>query len=211
MSPAVRAARRSFAQFREMRQAMAGANLRFAAPAALRSRIEAAIPAPVARAPRHRGASLLQGLCVRHGAVGGGRRRRRVRGGAFGSGSSRLLGDVVSAHLRSLQAEHLTDVRVDRSAHVVKPWFNGKLAVAPPVIDLTAQGFTLVGGRLDYHRRQAGGGDRLSARRPRHQSVRGGGRERRSHGRARRGGARLQHAALERSGPALHRDQRHRR
>jgi len=38
-------------QFREMRGAMAGANLRLAAPAALRSRIEAALPAPVVRAP----------------------------------------------------------------------------------------------------------------------------------------------------------------
>ena len=61
----------------------------------------------------------------------------------------RILGDLVSAHLRSLQGDHLIDVQ-STDQHTVKPWFNGRLDVAPPVVDLTAQGFTLIGGRVDY-------------------------------------------------------------
>jgi anti-sigma factor RsiW len=130
--------------YREMSKSVADAGMRYTAPPALRRRIEAALPQ--AREPSRR--SVLKGFAM-GSAVSAIAATGIVAIVLRSDDEARIQSEIVSAHLRSLQAGHLTDV-VSTDQHTVKPWFNGKLDVAPPVIDLAAQGFTLIGGRLDY-------------------------------------------------------------
>jgi anti-sigma factor RsiW len=59
------------------------------------------------------------------------------------------LREIVSAHARSLQSERLVDV-ASADVHTVKPWFQGRVPFSPPVKDLVAKGYPLIGGRIDF-------------------------------------------------------------
>ena len=51
-----------------------------------------------------------------------------------------LLAELTDSHIRSLIGTHLTDV-ISSDQHAVRPWFEGNLVPAPPVADLSSQGF----------------------------------------------------------------------
>jgi anti-sigma factor RsiW len=62
---------------------------------------------------------------------------------------------LVDSRVRAAQSEsHLLDV-ISTNHHVVKPWFDGRLAYSPPVKDLAQEGFPLLGARIDVIKGQS--------------------------------------------------------
>ena len=138
---------------RARRTALQGSLPRFTAPPQLAGKIRAALAAegaPLA-APVARRSTLfwpfwnVAGLAASLAFV-------LLIGFAWGNARARahlLVQEAVNDHVRSLQASHLTDV-TSTDQHTVKPWFAGRIDFAPPVVDLVAAGFPLVGGRLEH-------------------------------------------------------------
>ena len=133
----------AFDRLKHLHEIAADPGLRYAAPAGLRDRIDAALPATQ---------RLANPWPTRFGWGAGG----AIAAGLAltlaipqSPGTPGLEQQMVASHVRSLLADHLVDIPTS-DRHVVKPWFNGKIDFSPPTPDLKAAGFPLVGGRLDY-------------------------------------------------------------
>jgi len=122
---------------------------RYAAPAALRARV-GAFNGSGSAGGRRRAAQpgwLMAGTLAGAAAVAG-----LVAGLWLAQPASDgvLHDDVVASHVASLaDARRLTAIASD-DRHAIKPWFQGKVDFTPAVRNLSDDGFTLLGARLDH-------------------------------------------------------------
>ena len=125
----------------------------YAAPKALRDRIEAmASPArhgtpseswpSWARSRQAVAASVVGAFCLGAASMLGASNLARL------SEPDQIASVLVDDHRRALLAREPIDV-ASSDRHTVKPWFDERLALSPSVVDLSTHGYELVGGRAD--------------------------------------------------------------
>lgn len=121
---------------------------RESAPAGLRARVEAiARPRTVERPSwRALAAAVVLAALVGSSATYVALAPREVAPSERAAGTTQVA--VLDAHIRAMMAPQAYDV-ASSDRHTVKPWFNGRLAEAPRVIDLAKDDFPLAGGRVD--------------------------------------------------------------
>jgi anti-sigma factor RsiW len=130
----------------KVRSAIQASGLSYEPSPDLSKRIETALRGPVKPAARPRmswpwlaaAAAILLALVL----------LSRLPMGRVPASDTLVAQEVLDSHLRSLMPGHLTDVE-SSDRHTVKPWFDGKVDFAPPVVDFAADGFPLAGGRMD--------------------------------------------------------------
>jgi anti-sigma factor RsiW len=153
---------RRFDERRALREAVRGLATRYAAPDALRASLVAMLaPRANAGAARERAPARLRVALPWAAAIGGAlvatlatllavdpAALGRHRPDAMTAQQAAEASEAVSAHTRALLVEHPIEV-ASSDQHTVRPWLSARLNFVPPVVDLAAQGYPLLGARRD--------------------------------------------------------------
>jgi anti-sigma factor RsiW len=115
------------------------------APAGLRARLDALSSPPItqpAQPLRRDFMKMAAALAVGLGLGGG------ATFLALGPREPDVVDALITSHRRALLSGTPVDI-ASNDRHNVRPWFDARIAISPPAPDLAAQGFPLLGGRVD--------------------------------------------------------------